>query len=372
MNNQPEPSESTKKVTDLKTSIKEWIIAILLAVFAATVIRIFFIEVYTIPTSSMEKSLLVGDYVLVSKLNYGARMPMTPVSFPFAHHTLPFTYETKAYLDWPSFSYYRLPGFQDIERNDVVVFNYPIEEQRPVDKRENYIKRCVGLPSDTIDIINRELFINGQPADPVENVQFSYFVRTNKEPFDKKALADLGITEGGLRVDSGDLYEYVMTKKAVDKIQEFTNVVKIDTIVRDKGVHIAHEQIFPDKRNYYPWNIDNYGALVIPAKGDTITLNEKNYSIYERIIKVYEKNDLTIQDGQFVINEDTTNTYVVKMDYYFMMGDNRHNSADSRYWGFVPVDHIVGKAMFIWLSLEDNNEFFFNRIRWDRMFAKIK
>ncbi len=353
-----------------KSKVREWLDALLFAVIAATIIRIFLIEAYTIPTSSMEKSLLIGDYLFVSKINYGPRVPMTPLSFPFAHHTLPFTRDTKSYLEWLKIPYYRLPGFQDIKRNDVVVFNFPKEDFRPVDKRENYIKRCVAIPGDDLEIVDRQLLINGQTADNPELAQFNYFVRTNGTPINKKTLEKMDVTEGGMHVGAGDLYEYTLTNQSLDKLKKLQNVQKIDTINRDKGKSTKTEPVFPYNNENYPWNIDNYGPLKVPAKGATIQLTRENLGIYERIIKIYEGNDLKVSPDGIFINGTKTDSYTFQMDYYFMMGDNRHNSLDSRYWGFVPQDHIVGKALLIWLSI-DGKKKFLDKIRWNRLFKLV-
>ena len=363
--------EPEEKEEEVPTSWKEWFKIVAWAFIIAFILRLFFFEAYMIPTSSMEKTLLVGDYLFVSKANYGARLPMTPLSFPFAHHTMPFTRSTKSYSEAIRLPYMRLPGFQKIKRNDIIVFNYPMEEFRPVDKRDNYIKRCVGLPGDTLEISNRTLFVNQKNAYEPENLQYEYFVRTNGNPVNQNSLAKLQITEGGLRVQSGDLYAYMLTNENAEKIKSFENVLKVEPIYRDKGIFDPHTPTFPNYKDVYPWNIDNFGPLVVPQKGDTIKLTMKNIPIYRRIINIYEDNSLSVSGEDIYINDKKTNEYIVKMDYYFMMGDNRHNSADSRFWGFVPQDHIIGKAWLIWLSLEDSNEFFWNRIRWNRIFKFI-
>ena len=365
-----------KQKRPTKSTSREWVDAIVFAVFAATFIRLFAIEAYTIPTSSMEKSLLIGDFLFVSKMSYGPRTPNTPLAFPFAHHTIP-VINTKAYLEWFDLPYYRLPGFGKIENNDVVVFNYPMEGFRPVDKRENYIKRCVAIPGDELEVKEGVLYINGEEAYRPENMQHSYSVKTNGTGFNKRVLRKLDITEGGRVSNSGD-FSLTMTKDAATEIEKLANVESVESSFAKPGTYA--EYIFPnsdaelnstDKSKFY-WNVDNFGAIQIPKKGETIELTLENLPIYERLISFYEGNDLKIEESKIYINGAEAASYTFKMDYYFMMGDNRHNSADSRFWGFVPEDHIVGKAVFIWLSIDKNATSFSERIRWRRMFSLIR
>lgn len=347
-----------------KSVVREWIEALLLALIAATIIRTFLIEAYTIPTSSMEKTLLVGDYLFVSKLNYGPRIPITPLAFPLAHNTMPYS-NGKSYSEAIKLPYYRLPGFGSIQHNDIVVFNYPMDDERPVDKRENYIKRCIALPGDQLQIVNRRVQVNGQDAYLPPNMQFEYFVQTKDAPIDPNAILKMGVNEGGQVIsDNGFLYKYTLTNQNLPQVAALPNAT-LDTIVRPKGVFIPEEPVFPQDPLHYAWNIDNYGPLTVPAKGQTITLDSANVVLYRRIIESYEGNTLKQEGNKFMINGQETNQYTFKMDYYFMMGDNRHNSADSRYWGFVPEDHIVGKAVMTWLSVEDG------KIRWDRVLKWI-
>jgi len=357
-----------KKSDREKSKTREWLDAIVFAVIAATIIRSFFIEAYTIPTSSMEKSLLVGDFLFVSKVHYGPRIPMTPLAFPFAHHTMPLI-GTKAYLEWINLPFYRLPGFADIKNNDVVVFNYPMEDFRPVDKRENYIKRCIGIPGDTLSIVNRMVFINDKPAGFPENSQFNYFVQTTGTGINPKVLEKLDITEGD-RLPAPGSFRLTLTQNNVDKLHAYKTIKKIDVISRPKDY--KGEDVFPHDFDSFLWNIDTYGPIYIPKKGETVDLDLVNISLYKRLITVYEGNELELnkKTGKIFINGKKVDSYTFKLDYYFMMGDNRHNSLDSRFWGFVPEDHIVGKALFLWLSLDPNGTFL-DKVRWSRLFSLV-
>ena len=390
-------NEKLCEISSLYRNIYEWVNAIVFATVAATLIHIFIFQMYVIPSSSMEKSLLVGDYLYVSKVTYGPQMPNTPLSFPFVHHTMPLSQTKKSFSEAIKWPYHRLKGLREIERGDVFVFNFPagdtvlLENQavtyydvlrdyqeqygptrgrkqlendytiitRPVDKRENYIKRCVALPGDSIRIIDRELFINGKPEGSVAEKQFCYTIRTSS-PLTQYAVDNLGITE---ITGNGNSYFLPLTDSMVETLSKMDNVISIEP-------YTVMEQAFPHN-DKYAWTADNFGPLWIPKKGTTINLTLENLPLYERIIDVYENNDLEVKGEDIYINGQKSNTYTFKMDYYWAMGDNRHNSADSRYWGFVPEDHVVGKASFIWLSLDQNKSFPAN-IRWDRIFNKIK
>ena len=379
-----------------KTATREWAEAIIFAVIAATIIRTFFIEAYTIPTSSMEKSLLVGDYLFVSKISYGTRVPMTPIAFPFAHHTLPLTQSTRSYTEWLKLPYYRYPGLRSISNNDVVVFNYPegdtvaleLQNQsyynlvremgrdavwrnyevvsRPVDKRENYIKRCVGIPGDTLEIINGEIFVNGERLPDPPDVQHNYQVITDGSPLTQRMLDRHNITDWGQA--GPNIYVLAMTPEVAEKVEQARNIKEVQQMVRPAGRRERH--IFPQHDNF-TWNEDNFGPVYIPAKGQTVPINIDNIALYRRIIEVYEGNQLEIDGSDIYINGQIAGAYTFEMDYYWMVGDNRNNSADSRYWGYVPEDHIVGRAMFVWLSL-DHNQGFLNRIRFDKTFRVIR
>ncbi|BDX36712.1 signal peptidase I [Tenuifilaceae bacterium CYCD] len=388
-----------KKRGQKKTVLIEWVDAIIFAVVAATLIRMFFIEAYTIPTSSMEKSLLIGDYLFVSKYSYGPKLPNTPISFPFVHHTLPLTKDTKSFIEWPRWPYKRIAGLGHVKRNDVVVFNFPegdtvvLQDQnssyytlariygrenlrnnydiiyRPVDKRENYIKRCVGLPGDTLQVKHGQLYVNGQEQIKIGKRQYNYRIKTDGSAINPNRFEQLGISKADQGYSpAGGFYQIPLTEEALGKIKAMTNVVEV-VKTENTDTSMMWKLIFPhDPR--YPWNEDNFGPLWIPKKGVTVDLNLNNLPIYERIIDVYENNDLSVRNGEIYINGTVAKTYTFKMDYYFMMGDNRHNSADSRFWGFVPEDHVVGEAMFVWLSLDKDKSFPMN-IRWNRMFKGI-
>jgi signal peptidase I len=358
-----------------KVSGGEWIDAAMFAIIAATLIRTFFIEAYQIPTSSMEKSLLRGDFLFVSKANYGARIPMTPISFPFVHQELPLV-GGDAYSEALKLPYYRLPGLQSIKNNDVVVFNYPGEDDRPVDKKTNYIKRCIAIPGDSLKIVNGVVYINGKRPEVAVHGQMSYQVTTSTV-LDRKVLEKIDISEYG-RPEFGSGYDMWMTKKNKEELAKLPGVVEIVPRIDKAG---SHPEIFPntsENPNIYAWSRDNYGTIYVPKKGDIIKLDKKSMRTYEMLIGKYEGNNYTVtSDGRALIDGKEITEYEVKMDYYFMMGDNRHRSADSRYWGFVPEDHIVGKALFIWMSIEQDGIYgkrhknIFSRIRWRRLFNRI-
>jgi len=390
------------RVRPKKSQVREWTDAIIFAVVAASIIRIFMIEAYTIPTSSMEKSLLVGDFLFVSKMSYGPKLPNTPLAFPFVHHTMPLTKFTKSYVEWIKWPYYRFPGTTTIKHGDVVVFNYPDGDTvalkmqnnsyyrlvrdagyervwndkfnfgdivaRPVDKRENYIKRCIGLPGDTIQIADAVVSINGKKLDFPDLSQFMYKVKTDGNTINKRLINKLDITEQIQTDESGDQY-ITLSQQSVAALKELPNVLSIEKFIQPKGYWVP--DIFPYD-SAYAWNVDNFGPLYIPKAGTTVQLTLANLPLYSRIINAYELNTLDVKNGKIFISGKEATSYTFKMDYYWMMGDNRHNSADSRYWGFVPVDHIVGKAVFVWLSLDNNKSLFDGKIRWSKLFRTVK
>ena len=359
-----------------KSPTREWVDAIVFAVIAATLIRTLFIEAYTIPTPSMERSLLVGDFLFVSKVNYGARTPMTPIAFPFAHHTMPI-FGTKAYWDGVKLPYYRLPGLGEVKKGDVVVFNYPMEADtplnRPVDKRENYIKRCQGTPGDTLSLVDAQVYVNGKAAPNPPGEQTDYTVTTNGMDLNPEVMDQL-------KVSNYDNIPYpTMTRDAAAALKGYSNIKAITQNIKQAGMTDPFNPVFPaaypkykldPKNKDFDWNVDNYGPIIIPKKGWTVKLDSLTLPVYGRAIEIYEGNKLQIVNNEILINGKKADTYTFKMNYYWMMGDNRHDSADSRYWGFVPEDHIVGKALFVWMSWDDNASFL-NKIRWNRLFMGI-
>ncbi|KAB2858882.1 MAG: signal peptidase I [Flavobacteriales bacterium] len=341
-------------------TIKDWIRALLFALITVMVIKAFFFEVFTIPSSSMEKTLLPGDLIFVNKTSYGLRSPITPLTFPLTHQHLPWVEGVKSFLDFIQLPYYRF--FADtIQRNDVVVFNYPFDSDYPVDHRSYYIKRCIGLPGDVLKIDNKKVYINNQELEQPKLAQFNYKVITTK-PITNDTLMIFGITEGGLD-GLENHWELTMTDTAYHQLKSKDFIYSIKKIEVEPNAFADY--IFPYHPSYL-WNIDYFGEVVIPKKGTIVKLDSNNIHLYRRIIEVYEENTLEETKQGFVINGDLTSTYQFKMDYYFMMGDNRHNSADSRFWGFLPEDHIVGKAQTILFSM-DNEKY-----KWDRMFKTIE
>jgi len=410
-----------KKRDGHNSTFIEWLDALIFAVIAVTFINIFFFQNFKIPTGSMEKTLLIGDHLFVSKVGYGPRIPNTPLSFPFTQHTLPII-KTKSYLTWIQRPYKRLKGFGSIKNNDIVVFNFPtgdtvvVERQsqdyysivreyaqqfkmsdmrnnnrvkedatyynmgrdqvwntyditiRPVDKRDNYIKRCVGIAGDTIQIINGQLFVNGSAQTPFPGQQYRYYVFTDGSRLNPRTIERMGITSSDVSLMGMNNYLMPLTSKMVESIEAFKIVENVERINNPTGEFSY--LIFPhDER--YPWNEDNFGPLWIPKKGMTISLNTMNLPLYKRVIETYEGNALKVENGTIFINGEVADEYTFHMDYYWMMGDNRHDSADSRFWGFVPEDHIVGKPKYIWLSL-DSDKKFLAKIRFKRLFKKIQ
>ncbi|MDR1552078.1 MAG: signal peptidase I [Prevotellaceae bacterium] len=372
--------------------LRGWIDAIIFAVVAVTFIRMFFVEAYTIPTGSMEKSLLIGDYLFVDKVTYGPRIPNTPLSFPLVHNVLPLTQITKSYLEWIKWDYKRLAGFRKVKRDDIVVFNFPhgdtvlIDDPaadfyawrrgfgknyilkksdykvRPVDKKDHYVKRCIAIHGDTVKIIDGDVYVNGEKQKDIPRKQYRYRIQTDGRAIPNKVWNDMDISIS----DRKNAFNGItLTAENFEKIKNMPNVVSIERVKNDPD-----PSLFPFAKQYN-WDIDNYGPIWIPQKGTTVELTLDNLPLYQRIIDIYENNDLAIKDGEIFINGEKTNTYTFKMDYYWMMGDNRHNSLDSRYWGYVPEDHVVGRPMFIWFS-SDPEKSFPKNIRWNRLFKGIK
>ncbi len=364
--NLPENSES--KPLKKRSTLREWINAVLFALITVILIRLLFFEAFTIPTTSMEKSMLAGDFIVVSKLNYGPRMPNTPISFPFSHQTMPFTTDVPSYVEWLKLPYCRFWGYSSVKRGDVVVFNYPMESERPVDQRTHYVKRCVAIAGDTFEIRGRVVYINGIAEQVPAGLQFEYHVKTTtKDTISRDTLNAYGCTEGGPVSASGD-YILTLTPEIADKLKRHKEIEEVEAMVLEKGHY--QDFLFPQNPKF-PWNRDFYGPLVIPKAGDSVKLSLDTLALYRRIIVDYEQNDLEIHYDTIFINGKQADYYKFKMNYYFMMGDNRHNSADSRFWGFVPEDHIVGKASLIIFSY--NKELSFpGNIRWSRCFTWVR
>jgi signal peptidase I len=381
-----------------KSVLREWVDAAVFAIVAATIIRTFFIEAYTIPTPSMEGSLLVNDFLFVSKLSYGPRVPMTPLSFPLVHNTMPLI-GGKSYSEAVQWKYRRWPGFGDVKRYDVVVFNFPNNDTvvaempdrdyyeicrqeggrdvvhakytiitRPVDKKENYIKRCVGIPGDKIQIIDGILHVNDKPSQNFPHVKMNYFVRSSSNLATDALLDDLADNDVEfVEQVAGNIYIMNVPNDKIEFVKHLPGVDTMGVFVQfPKGT--TPDMAFPQDPTNFNWNRDNFGPFIIPKKGTTVTLTLQNIALYRRIIFNYEQNQFEETGGRFFINGKETNAYTFKMDYYWMMGDNRHNSADSRYFGFVPEDHIVGKASFVWFSYKEK----LYNLRWSRIFRGVK
>lgn len=370
-----------------KSVLREWVDAAVFAVIAASIIRVFFFQAYTIPTPSMEKSLLVHDFLFVNKLSYGPRVPMTPLGVPFTLNTF---LSWKSYSDRPHFGYHRLPGLGKVHRGDVVVFNFPdgdtILKQkpeldyyalvraygrkyiwdhftilaRPVDREENYIKRCVGLPGDSLEVRAGRVYAGGHPEKVPPFSEKQYIVGVNG-PFNLARLRELDI-EDSFRIINSQTCLFNLTSRDSGLLSRFSNVTGI-TRVLSRGSDPA---VFPQDTLRFKWNQDAYGPIYIPKKGATVHLDRSDIALYQRIIEVYEHNQFAMKDSVIYINGQPADHYTFKMNYYWMMGDNRDNSEDSRFWGFVPEDHVIGKAWFIWMSYGGHS------IRWRRLFNKIR
>lgn len=351
--------------------------SLLFAIIVATFVHTYFLQPYTIPTSSLEKSLLVGDFLFVSKMNYGARIPMTTVALPMVHDSIPLT-KRKSYLDYPQLPYFRLPAFESIKRTDIVVFNWPADTvhffgdtntiglRKPIDKKSNYVKRCVGISGDTLSIKEGIVSINGAVLVLPERAkpQFSYTVTTDGSSFDPTyLLKELNITDGVYQIAQNSFLFRALTKESAERL-------KNNPIVKSIVQNIAKEpdpSVFPQNNK---WNVDNYGPIYIPQKGKTVALTTETLPFYKKIIGEYEENDLKVTGNEIRINGQIAKDYTFKQNYYWMMGDNRHNSEDSRYWGFVPENHIVGKPVFIWMSWDTNGKGL-GKIRWERLFTTV-
>lgn len=418
---------------DLKAKSKsgDTVSSLLYAIIVATLVHTYVLQPFTIPTASLEKTLLIGDFLFVSKLNYGARTPMTAVAAPMVHDTIP-VLNKKSYLSWPQIPYFRLPGYEKVSKNDIVVFNWPVDTvhffgdtktvglRKPIDKKSNYVKRCVGTPGDTFSLKDGVVFINGKELILSDRARLQYFhkIYANTEvststlqqygvnEFSKNYTLNAAInqqqieairpyiisgsqnTNGSITIRTAlsgiptqiiDQYKIIVDKmpgNAIDanltleKAEILRHTTGIDSVVRS----ISREnepRIFPHTKP--DWNVDNMGSVYIPEKGKTVALTTEMLPFYKMIIKEYEKNDLKVNGNEIRINGQVATSYTFKQNYYWMMGDNRHNSEDSRYWGFVPEDHIVGKPVFIWLSIDQNETWSHigKKIRWERMFTTV-
>jgi len=363
LGNQPE----TKKPMKKKSFLREWGDAILFAVIAASLIRWATFEAYTIPTPSMEKSLLVGDFLFVSKLHYGPRTPMTPLQVPLTHQTIWGT-DIPAYSDAIQLKSHRLPGFSEVKRFDVVVFNFPPEEEHPADLRTNYIKRCIGLPGDSLQVKDMQVYINGKAIANPAQMQYKYLIVPTTQ------LGDKFFQDRNINLNDIQAYP---EGYAVDATPELAAQIKKLSIIKDvillkEMPGTASPEVFPQVPSKYEWNKDNYGPIYIPKEGATVAITPASLPFYEKVILGYEHNEgYKVQDGKLYKNNQEVHQYTFKQDYYFMMGDNRHNSLDSRFWGYVPKDHIVGKAVLIWMSVNPEGSFL-DKIRWNRLFNVIE
>ena len=414
-----------------KTWFGEWISAILFAIIAATLVHSYFIQPYIIPTGSLEKTLLIGDFLFVSKFHYGARTPTSAVSFPMVHDTIPII-KKRSYLKKPQLPYFRIPGFQDVKRNDIVVFSWPADTvrkffvrekgvQKPIDKKSNYVKRCVGTPGDSLEIINGFVHINGEKSILPDRAKTQYtHYGYNSKGVSSRKLLNAGYKDftRKYRIEnitqerynalqpyilgrlSDDINNFIVitpsagippkvlgelrlsTKELLDakknltltiaEAKEILNTGIVDSIVQKvTRTKRANTNFFPNAIPYN-WNEDNFGPILIPKAGMTVEINERTLPLYKKIIREYEKNELTKEGASIFINGKETTSYTFQQDYYWMMGDNRHRSEDSRYWGYVPEDHVVGKPVLVWFSIEGINDGIKNwRIRWDRIMTTV-
>ncbi len=374
-----------------RTAVGEWVSSILFAIIAATIVHTYFMQPFTIPTSSLEKTLLVGDYLFVSKFHYGARLPQTAIAFPMVHDTIP-GIGIKSYSTEPQIPYMRLPGFEKVKKNDIVVFNWPVDTvnafhqygdgkyyYKPIDKKSNYVKRCVATPGDSLEIIEGKVFINGKELQLSERAkpQYSYTGTTNGQALTAQYMYEMyNITDGFYYNQSTN--EFLIPALSLEVAERLRNNPYIKTLER----RIFPEQqkntsLFPnDSKKRY--NLDYFGPIYIPKKGKTVDITPESLPFYRRIIEVYEgtemnvENKITVNGTQVLLNGKPFDSYTFKQDYYWMMGDNRHNSEDSRTWGYVPFNHVVGKPVFIWFSKDKYASGFFDGIRWDRMFTTVK
>ena len=414
-----------KKRNKKNSVVVEWLDALIFAVIAVSLINIFLFQNYKIPTPSMENSLLVGDHLYVSKTAYGPRTPNTPLAIPFLPNTV---LGQQSYLEWIKLPYKRLKGFGEVKRNDIVVFNFPASdtvaleksdpsqyakgnfdyydlvrdeaaalmqmdkaqndrqlpfrvykqyarkqihkiydiETRPVDRRDNYIKRCVAVPGDTVKVAENQVIVNGEPQPEFEGIQRFHRVTTNGTPINPKKLRDFGVSRESADIRNNPNYTFALTSDQARQVTDIPGVIQVRPVVMFEEGEFDRD-IFPHDQRY-PWNLEYFGPLEVPGKGMTVALTLDNLPLYRRIIEAYEQHSLRVEEGKIFIDEEQVDRYTFAMDYYFMMGDNRHSSADSRFWGFVPEDHIIGKPRLIWLSLDKE----YGGIRWNRLFKIVR
>ncbi len=353
--------------------------SIVFAVVVATFVHTYFIQPFTIPSSSLEKTLLVGDFLFVSKFHYGARNPMTTVALPMVHDTIPVV-NKKSYFNKPQLPYFRFPGFTKLERNDIAVFNWPVDTVRyfgdnqsvgirkPIDKKSNYVKRTVGVPGDQLEIKDGLLIVNGEELKYSDRtkLQYSYIATTNGTPLDANFIIDkLNITDRAFPISDTTVFFSALTDESVTRLKELSSIKSLTRNINNK----PNSSVFPYNNL---WNEDNLGPIYIPEAGKTVELNTETLPFYKQIITEYEGNTLTTLGNEIRVNGVPTNKYTFKYNYYYMMGDNRHNSEDSRFWGFVPETHIVGKPIFIWMSI-DNRPYLklLDKMRWERFFTTV-
>ncbi|MES2733505.1 MAG: signal peptidase I [Bacteroidota bacterium] len=378
--------------TTYKSKTREWVDSIVFAVVAATLIRWLLLEAFTIPTPSMEKSLLVDDFLFVSKVHYGSRTVKTPLQIPLTHQKIWGT-DIPSYLDWIQLPQYRLPGLTHVKNNDVVVFNYPVREimsdgnpgpDYPTDLKTNYIKRCIGIPGDVVEVRDLQVYVNGKSADNPEKMQYHYMLQTSV-PVNERTFRKFDITKAETSAffdtdtiagNDGFEYQITTTPATAAKLKQEAYVKNLVLLKKKKGERFDAYPVYPNavatpNAPSFDWNEDWFGPLTVPKKGMKIVLDSKNVALYHEVIEKYEGNEnVSVKDNQLLIDGKVISDYTFKLDYYFMMGDNRHESFDSRFWGFVPEDHIVGKALIIWLSL-DRKGSFTEKIRWNRLFKLI-
>ncbi|MEM9417075.1 MAG: signal peptidase I [Bacteroidota bacterium] len=360
----PNAMNAAKKAVPKKNSkAREWLKEVGLTVLVFMLIHWLLVQVFTIPSSSMEQTLLTGDFLLVSKLHYGARTPKTPLKIPLTHQTIGST-NIPAYLDWIQLPQYRLPGFSRVKRGDQVVFNYPMELDRPTDLRTYFIKRCVALPGDVLQIKDAQIYINESPQPQYPGLQYGYYLKTTtqlpKRFFNKHAIREYKSIPGG--------YLIYTTPATATQLAQIQLIDHVEQVIMPMGIGMP--EIYASSPTM-PWNIDQFGPLTVPAKGATIPINKQTLAQYERVITYHEGHqEVKIDNNQLWINGEQIATYTFRQNYYFMMGDNRHNSQDSRCWSFVPEDHLVGKAVFVLFSL-DPDQRWLRKIRWRRLLRPI-